>query len=137
MKRGRAGTVTHDYKRHRTTTLFAALNTLNGSEWLKFLRLIHGRALLPRLHRQAHWARQLHQRRRLELAIDLYVAYHNMDPKPFIRTARTSDILAKINACEGGGSLPPRSLGLGGDAEKIYAPSRAQRLSNAALQGPV
>jgi hypothetical protein len=31
MKRGRAGTVTHDYKRHGTTTLFAALNTLDGS----------------------------------------------------------------------------------------------------------
>ena len=52
MKRGRAGTVTHDYKRHGTTTLFAALNTLDGTvismceprhrheEWLKFLKLI-------------------------------------------------------------------------------------------------
>ena len=52
MKTGRAGTVTHDYKRHGTTTLFAALNTLDGrvisicqprhrhAEWLKFLRLI-------------------------------------------------------------------------------------------------
>ena len=52
MKRGRAGTYTHDYKRHGTTTLFAALNTLDGSvismcqprhrnaEWLKFLRHI-------------------------------------------------------------------------------------------------
>ena len=52
MKRGRAGTFTHDYKRHGTTTLFAALNTLDGSvismcqprhrhgEWLKFLQLI-------------------------------------------------------------------------------------------------
>ena len=52
MKRGRAGSVTHDYKRHGTTTLFAALNTLDGTvismceprhrheEWLKFLRLI-------------------------------------------------------------------------------------------------
>ena len=52
MKRGRAGTVTHDYKRNGTTTLFAALNTLDGTvismcqdrhrheEWLKFLRLI-------------------------------------------------------------------------------------------------
>jgi transposase len=52
LKRGRAGTMTHDYKRHGTTTLFAALNTLDGSvlatcmrrhrhtEWLKFLRLI-------------------------------------------------------------------------------------------------
>ena len=52
LKRGRAGTMTHDYKRNGTTTLFAALNTLDGSvislcqerhrhqEWLKFLRLL-------------------------------------------------------------------------------------------------
>lgn len=52
MKKGRAGTMTHDYKRNGTTTLFAALNTLDGSvigshmkrhrhqEWLKFLKLI-------------------------------------------------------------------------------------------------
>ena len=52
MKKGRAQTMTHDYKRHGTTTLFAALNTLDGrvmatcmerhrhQEWLKFLRLI-------------------------------------------------------------------------------------------------
>jgi len=50
MKKGRAGTITHDYKRNGTTTLFAALNTLDGSvvgqclprhrhqEFLKFLR---------------------------------------------------------------------------------------------------
>jgi transposase len=31
MKKGRCGTVTHDYKRHGTTTLFAALNVLEGS----------------------------------------------------------------------------------------------------------
>ena len=31
MKKGRAGTMTHDYKRHGTTTLFAALNVLDGS----------------------------------------------------------------------------------------------------------
>src|SRR6202051_570288 len=31
MKPGRAGTMTHDYKRHGTTTLFAALNILDGS----------------------------------------------------------------------------------------------------------
>jgi transposase len=55
MKTGRAGTVTHDYKRHGTTTLFAALNTLDGTvismcqqrhrheEWLNFLRLIQRR----------------------------------------------------------------------------------------------
>jgi hypothetical protein len=31
MKKGRCGTMTHDYKRNGTTTLFAALNTLDGS----------------------------------------------------------------------------------------------------------
>jgi hypothetical protein len=31
MKKGRAGTMTHDYKRHGTTTLFAALNVLDGT----------------------------------------------------------------------------------------------------------
>jgi transposase len=30
MKKGRAGTVTHDYKRHGTTTLFAAFDVLEG-----------------------------------------------------------------------------------------------------------
>ncbi len=53
MKKGRAGTMTHDYKRNGTTTLFAALNVLDGQvigqcqqrhthvEWLKFLRKIN------------------------------------------------------------------------------------------------
>ncbi len=52
MKRGHAGTMTHDYKRHGTTTLFAALNILDGKvigqcmpkhrqdEFLKFLKKI-------------------------------------------------------------------------------------------------
>src|ERR1700730_1404679 len=31
MKKGRAGTMTHDYIRHGTTTLFAALNVLDGT----------------------------------------------------------------------------------------------------------
>jgi hypothetical protein len=31
LKRGRAGTMTHDYKRNGTATLFAALNTLDGT----------------------------------------------------------------------------------------------------------
>lgn len=87
MKRGRAGTVTHDYKRHGTTTLFAALNTLDGS----VISMCQ-----PRRHRQAHPARQLHQRAGTGLAIDLYVAHHNIDPKPFIWTASAKDILAKV-----------------------------------------
>jgi transposase len=52
MKKGRGQTMTHDYKRNGTTTLFAALNTATGEvyglcqerhrhqEWLKFLRMI-------------------------------------------------------------------------------------------------
>ena len=52
MKNGRGATLTHDYKRKGTTTLFAALNTANGEvfglyqekhrhqEWLRFLRMI-------------------------------------------------------------------------------------------------
>ena len=52
MKPGRCGTMTHDYKRNGTTSLFAALNVLDGTiisqcqprhrhqEWLKFLGLI-------------------------------------------------------------------------------------------------
>ncbi len=51
LKKGRAGTMTHDYVRHGTTTLFAALNVADGQiigqcqnrhrhqEWLKFLKL--------------------------------------------------------------------------------------------------
>ena len=31
LKKGRCGTMTHDYKRHGTTTLFTALNVLDGS----------------------------------------------------------------------------------------------------------
>jgi hypothetical protein len=30
MKKGRAGTMTYDYKRHGTTTLFAALDVIEG-----------------------------------------------------------------------------------------------------------
>ena len=52
LKPGRGQTMTHDYKRHGTTTLFAALNIADGQvigacmdkhrhqEWLKFLRLV-------------------------------------------------------------------------------------------------
>jgi transposase len=52
IKKGRLGTMTHDYKRNGTTTLFAALEMAEGSviatcmnrhrhqEWIKFLNLI-------------------------------------------------------------------------------------------------
>jgi transposase len=53
LKKGRAGTITHDYKRHGTTTLFAALDVATGTvlgtcmkrhrhqEFLRFLRVIN------------------------------------------------------------------------------------------------
>jgi transposase len=52
LKKGRCGTMTHDYKRNGTTTLFAALNVAEGQligkcmnrhrhqEWITFLKLI-------------------------------------------------------------------------------------------------
>ena len=52
LKKGRSGTMTHDYKRNGTATLFAALNVADGTaismcddrhrhqEWLHFLRVI-------------------------------------------------------------------------------------------------
>ena len=63
LKKGRAETMTHDYKRHGTTTLFAAMSTLDGSviarcaqrhrhtEWLDFLRQIN---------RETHKDKELH-----------------------------------------------------------------------------
>jgi len=56
LKKGRAGTVTHDYIRHGTTTLFAALNILDGTvigrnmqrhrhqEFIRFLNAIEAHA---------------------------------------------------------------------------------------------
>ena len=52
LKKGRAGTMTHDYKRNGTTTLFAAMNVLDGTvigrymqrhrhqEFIRFLNVI-------------------------------------------------------------------------------------------------
>jgi transposase len=60
MKKGRAGTVTHDYKRHGTTTLFAALNVLDGTvigrnmqrhrhqEFIRFLNAIEAQVPVPK-----------------------------------------------------------------------------------------
>lgn len=54
IKKGRCGTMTHDYKRHGTTTLFAALSMLDGQvigdcmprhrhqEFIRFLKRIDG-----------------------------------------------------------------------------------------------
>jgi|ERR1700674_2425895 transposase len=156
MKKGRNGTITHDYKRHGTTTLFAALNTLTGEvlsqcrprhtneDWLAFLRLIARntskdkqihviadnysphkhpavKAWLARNKRvhmhftptSASWLnmverffRDITEKRirrgvfrsvpELVTAIEDYIQNHNRAPKPFIWTAKASDILEKV-----------------------------------------
>lgn len=76
MKKGRCGTMTHDYKRHGTTTLFAALNVLEGTvigscgsrhrhqEYLQFLR---------KLDRETPPALDLH------LVVDNYATHKHPD----------------------------------------------------------
>jgi transposase len=156
LKKGRAATMTHDYKRNGTTTLFAALSTLDGKligtcmkrhrhqEWIKFLKLIdqqtptdkqlhlivdnysthkHPKVLSwlkrhPRFHIHftptsaswlnmvERWFRDLTSKRlqrgvfgsvpQLIAAIESYIAQMNRSPKPFIWTAKASDILEKV-----------------------------------------
>lgn len=69
LKKGRCGTMTHDYKRNGTTTLFAALNVLDG----KVIGECHGR------HRHQEWLRFLRRldnefpsRLKLHLVMDNY-----------------------------------------------------------------
>lgn len=76
MKKGRAGTMTHDYKRHGTTTLFAALDVLTGTvigqclprhrhqEFLRFMR---------RIDRQVPQGLQVH------LILDNYATHKHAD----------------------------------------------------------
>jgi len=68
IKKGRCGTMTHDYKRNGTTTLFAALDTLEG----KVVGACHqrhrhqdesGRALVRSPGQQGHSPRRLSERR--------------------------------------------------------------------------
>jgi len=156
IKKGRCGTMTHDYKRNGTATLFAAMNTLDGTvismcddrhrhqEWLKFLRVIdqitpggqqihliadnYATHKHPRVqkwlsrHSRFHvyftptsssWLnmverffRDLTQNRirrgifrdveELIMAIGDYIDKHNHHPKPFVWTAKASDILEKV-----------------------------------------
>jgi transposase len=61
MKKGRVGTMTHDYKRHGTTTLFAALNVLDGTvigrnmqrhrhqEFIRFLNAVEAQVPVGKL----------------------------------------------------------------------------------------
>lgn len=156
LKKGRAATMTHDYKRNGTTTLFAALNVLDGQvigqcqqrhthlEWLKFLKQIdretpkdktlhlivdnyathkhptvqawltkHPRFTMHFTPTSASWLNMVerffrdltcdrlrrgvfHSVPDLIKAIDGYIDTHNENPKPFIWTAKASDILEKV-----------------------------------------
>src|SRR5277367_5961891 len=81
MKRGRCGTMTHDYKRHGTTTLFAALDVATGAvigqcmkrhrhhEFLRFLRTIH---------------RQTPKKLDLHLVLDNYATHKHSSVKTWL-----------------------------------------------------
>ncbi len=85
MKKGRAGTMTHDYKRHGTTTLFAALNVLDGKvigqcmkrhrhqEFIRFLNRINGET--PK-HLDIH------------LIVDNYAAHKTPEVKRWLKQHR-------------------------------------------------
>ncbi len=82
IKKGRAGTMTHDYKRNGTTTLFAALNVLDGKvigqcmkrhrhqEFIRFLNRID-RQTLPHLD--------------IHLIIDNYAAHKTPEVKRWLK----------------------------------------------------
>ena len=81
LKKGRASTMTHDYKRNGTTTLFAALNVLDGqviaqcqqrhrhTEWLQFLRQID---------------RETPKEKALHLVCDNYATHKHPDRKSVV-----------------------------------------------------
>jgi transposase len=85
LKKGRCGTMTHDYKRHGTTTLFAALNVLDG----KVIGECHGR------HRHQEWLRFLRRLDRefppeleLHLVMDNYGTHKEPHVKAWLRKHR-------------------------------------------------
>jgi hypothetical protein len=118
MKKGRAGTMTHDYKRHGTTTLFAALDVLEGNvigrcmqrhrhqEFIRFLNAIEAqrrprvRGLTPSFFAKLAKRRLSRGVFRcvvdLQAAINRFVAETNHDPKPFTWTADPNKIIAAV-----------------------------------------
>jgi hypothetical protein len=72
MKMGRCGTMTHDYRRHDTTTLFAALNVLDGT--------VTGQNM--QRHRHQEFSR--------------FLAGHNRQPKPVAWTKAPGEVVAAV-----------------------------------------
>jgi transposase len=82
MKKGRAGTMTHDYKRNGTTTLFAALNMLDGTVIGECMpRHRHGEFLrfLKRIDRQTPAGLDLH------LIVDNYATHKTPKVKRWLK----------------------------------------------------
>ena len=115
MKKGRAATMTHDYKRNGTTTLFAALNVKTGEvigeclphhrakEFIRFLKKIDrtvAKHLVERFFAEITGKRirrgVFKSVAELEAAIDDYLAKNNASPKPFVWT-KTADIILEKN----------------------------------------
>jgi len=78
LKKGRCGTRTQDYKRNGTTTLFAALNVLDG----KVMGACHGR------HRHQEWLKFLRRLDRefpLELPLHLVMDNYGTHKEPHVQ----------------------------------------------------
>jgi hypothetical protein len=104
MKKGRAGTMTHDYKRHGTTTLFAAFDILEGNvigrctqrhrhqEFIRFLNAVEGFfAMLTRRRLKRGVFKGVVD---LRAAINRFVVDYNLRSKPFVWTADPDKIIA-------------------------------------------
>ena len=98
LKPGRCQTMTHDYKRHGTTTLFAALArwifhfTPTSASWLNAVENFFSRMTRQRIRRGVF--RSIAD---LQAAINAYLAEHNANPKPFVWTKTAEVILAKLD----------------------------------------
>jgi transposase len=82
LKKGRAGTMTHDYKRHGTTTLFAALNVATGKvihECMARHRHQEFLAFLRRVDRETDASLDLH------LILDNYATHKHAKIKAWLR----------------------------------------------------
>jgi hypothetical protein len=82
MKKGRAATMTHDYKRNGTTT---------SAPWLNMVERFFPDIAVKRLRRGVFTSVP-----ELVTAISEYIAHHNTNPKLFIWTKTARDILQKV-----------------------------------------
>jgi transposase len=104
MKRGRCGTMTHDYKRHGTTTLFAALNVLEGKvigQCMSRHRHQEFILFLNKINRETPAERELH------LVIDNYATHKHpkvrawLERHPRFHFHFTPTSASWLNAVEG------------------------------------